>query len=395
LFATNSGRLACRVDDVQRVFKDLGKWFDSGVEISRGRLTGVTVAAASPTSPTEYRVVSDKEGYYRLLDLPAGEYVMTAELTGFSKVVRLGVIVRAGLNLGIHLEMTVGAQNETVTVKADTPLLESRSSAQAVNVSGDLQRDVPLSGRKTWTDSLLLAPGVVSQELTNNIQWLFVHGADQNSNTFQIDGSDVASSVLSAPAYSISSEAIQDVAVKAARSMRRHLGLGAALGVTTKEGTSHVRGAVSGHSRQTLEQQQRSRRTSSTINCAARPRARRSVVRNRVVSDRIAGSTPHLAWAARPAKSRRCRRWFLGSSHSTCETPHTSRSGSRPSRLDPGIGSWRRISGTPTVQRARDRLPLRRVARFRVETAPSFVCSRPGTPRSSWKRPCRTTIAAV
>ena len=36
--------------------------------------------------------------------------------------------------------MTVGAINETVEVRADTPLLESRTAAQGVNISGDLQR---------------------------------------------------------------------------------------------------------------------------------------------------------------------------------------------------------------------------------------------------------------
>jgi hypothetical protein len=50
------------------------------------------------------------------------------------------VVVREGLNLTLDLTMTVGAINETVEVRADTPLLESRTAAQGVNISGDLQR---------------------------------------------------------------------------------------------------------------------------------------------------------------------------------------------------------------------------------------------------------------
>ena len=46
------------------------------------------------------------------------------------------VVVREGLNLTLDLTMTVGAINETVEVRADTPLLESRTAAQGVTSAG-------------------------------------------------------------------------------------------------------------------------------------------------------------------------------------------------------------------------------------------------------------------
>ena len=42
------------------------------------------VTVASPTAPTPFTVVSDMEGYYRLLELPPGEYELTAELPSFA-----------------------------------------------------------------------------------------------------------------------------------------------------------------------------------------------------------------------------------------------------------------------------------------------------------------------
>ena len=208
---------------------------------------GVTLTATSPDAPGSYSATSDDEGYYRLLELPPGTYTIRAERDGFSTWVRDGIGVRSGLNLSVLVVMKIGNRNETVEVKAESPLLESRSSTQTVNISGDLQRDVPLSGRRHWADSLLLAPGVVSSESSNNTQFFYLHGSDFGSNTLQLDGADVAASVQGTPGYiGLSTEAIQDVQIKGgAVDASSPLGLGAALNVTTKSGTNDLRGAAS------------------------------------------------------------------------------------------------------------------------------------------------------
>src|ERR1700716_1997389 len=70
-----------------------------------GALPGVATTATSPAAATPYTAVADQEGYYRLLNLPPGDYTITSELQGFSKVVRANILVRAGLNLGVDLVM--------------------------------------------------------------------------------------------------------------------------------------------------------------------------------------------------------------------------------------------------------------------------------------------------
>jgi hypothetical protein len=99
-----------------------------------------------------------------MVDLVPGTYVVTAQLAGFATLVRQNVVVREGLNLTLDLTMTVGAINETVEVRADTPLLESRTAAQGVNISGALQRALPLSALRTWADALTLVPGVTTSQ---------------------------------------------------------------------------------------------------------------------------------------------------------------------------------------------------------------------------------------
>jgi len=51
--------------------------------------------------------VSDVAGAYRLIDLPPGEYVVNAELSGFAKLDHAGVAVRAGLNLALDVVMNI------------------------------------------------------------------------------------------------------------------------------------------------------------------------------------------------------------------------------------------------------------------------------------------------
>ena len=90
---------------------------------------GVVVTAASPTVPGIYTSVTDRAGAYRLGDLPPGDYTIVGELTGFARFRRTPVAVRAGLNLDVDLTMTIGAKDEVVDVRQETPLLESRNAA--------------------------------------------------------------------------------------------------------------------------------------------------------------------------------------------------------------------------------------------------------------------------
>src|SRR5688572_19891351 len=68
-----------------------------------GSLADVTLTAASATVAGSTTTTSDDEGHYRLLNLPPGEYTLTAELSGFTRWVREGIVVRAGLNLSVDI----------------------------------------------------------------------------------------------------------------------------------------------------------------------------------------------------------------------------------------------------------------------------------------------------
>ena len=205
-----------------------------------------TITAASPTLPVAIVVASDGDGYYRLLELPPGEYELRAERPGFATFVRPGILVRAGLNLSLDIDMQLGTQADTITVKAETPMLESSSAVQAVNITGEFQRHVPLTSRRDWADSLLLTPGLVSVPSGTGKVFYYLHGADFSSLVMQVDGADLASTLQNTNAYiNLSTEAIQDVQIKTgAVDASTPIGAGPIVSVVTQSGTNQLKGAA-------------------------------------------------------------------------------------------------------------------------------------------------------
>ncbi len=157
----------------------------------RAALSGVVVTATNQEGTVSRSATTDDRGLFRLLDLPPGEYRVTASRHDFAPYSREQLIVRAGLNIGIEIVLKVGAVTDSVRVTADSPLLESKSATQAVNIGGDLQRGLPLSSQRNWQDFFLLVPGAMSSATllsgARPVQDTFVYGAAASSNVLQFD----------------------------------------------------------------------------------------------------------------------------------------------------------------------------------------------------------------
>lgn len=207
---------------------------------------GLVVSATSQTVPGVYQTVTNRAGQYRLGDLPPGEYTIVAELAGFARFVRPAVTVRAGLNVDVDLAMRVGDVGETVEVRVETPLLETRNGAQAVNVGGDLLRGVPLTERREWFGALALAPGVVTADF-GGTKIFYVHGADPNATVIQIDGADVTSAARAGVTYlGLNTDAIDDIQIQTAGlDASSPLGVGGVINIATASGTNRVKGGAS------------------------------------------------------------------------------------------------------------------------------------------------------
>ena len=109
-------------------------------------LPGVTLVAASATVAGSRTAQSDGAGVYRLVDLPPGEYAVTAELKGFAKLERKRIIVQSGTTITLDLALQLGLTEEVVVTaqRRETNLQTTPISISAY--SGDT-----LAENKTFT----------------------------------------------------------------------------------------------------------------------------------------------------------------------------------------------------------------------------------------------------
>jgi hypothetical protein len=216
-----------------------------------GVLPGVLITATPVESRPPVTASTDATGFYALKELPPGEYQLKAELAGFATTIQPGVVARAGLTLSIDLAMPVGGLDEVVTVRRDAPLLDTRSAEQSFNLTGELQRLLPLSSTRQWFDFFNVTPGAAAAATTQVGATLapqtFIYGADRSSNVVQLDGADIGSAQNNLVQYvSFNSDIIADIHITTAGvPASKPLGQGAAVSITTKSGTNRLQGSAS------------------------------------------------------------------------------------------------------------------------------------------------------
>ena len=91
-------------------------------------IPGATVTIANTEMGTTVSVVTNDVGFYQVPYLIPGTYQVTAELQGFKKAAR-EVEVRIADRLEVDLALAIGETVESVTVVADTPLLETTNAS--------------------------------------------------------------------------------------------------------------------------------------------------------------------------------------------------------------------------------------------------------------------------
>src|SRR5438067_5988550 len=121
----------------------------------------VRIIATETRMGAKSETVSESSGAFTIPFLAPGEYEITAEIPGFKKFVRQGLTLSMGEHPVIDIRMEVGAVNESVTVVADSPLIESANASIGQVITSEEVEDLPVNGR---TPLMLaqLALGVIS-----------------------------------------------------------------------------------------------------------------------------------------------------------------------------------------------------------------------------------------
>jgi hypothetical protein len=108
-------------------------------------VSGASVQIRNINTGLTSTVQSNDQGNYSAPYLPAGKYRVTAEAKGFKKIVRENIDVRVNDRLEINLVLQIGDVAETVTVQAESPLLETTSASTGQTIDMRQVADLPIA----------------------------------------------------------------------------------------------------------------------------------------------------------------------------------------------------------------------------------------------------------
>ena len=156
-------------------------------------LPGVTVDASSPALIEKSRTaVTDGSGLYRITDLPPGTYSVTYTLTGFSRVVREGLMLSGSGAMTVDVELRLGGLEETLTVTGESPIVDVQTTRRETVLSNDVLESLPLTrsytGIMTNIASLMPTGGVGAETNPGQINRFTAHGGRQNEGRISING---------------------------------------------------------------------------------------------------------------------------------------------------------------------------------------------------------------
>ena len=210
-------------------------------------LPGVTVVAIQTGTGFRREVVTDERGSYALLNLPIGPYRLEATLSGFRTFSQTGIVLQVSSNPVIPLTMQLGSLEETVSVEASAPLVETRNPSVGSIITNEQVEALPLEGRNV-TSLVVIAGAAVdtgnpsSRSLTGS-RAISIAGGQSFGVAYLLDGAlhnnvyDGVNLPLPFP------DAMQEFKVEtSSQNAQNGYKAGGTVGVATKSGTNVFHG---------------------------------------------------------------------------------------------------------------------------------------------------------
>ena len=199
--------------------------------------------------------VTNGSGDYTFTLLQAGHYSINIQATGFKAFATPDLAVEAGDRARNDAHMALGSSGETITVEAQTPLLQSENATVSSTVTEKAVQDLPLNGRN-FVQLVQIVPGAnegPGNGLTSggrpddrrNTSGFSVNGQDDTLNNYVIDGIDDNERVIGTIGVKPNVEGIQEITVQT-NSYAPEAGrtAGGVVNLVTRAGTNKFHGTA-------------------------------------------------------------------------------------------------------------------------------------------------------
>lgn len=214
-------------------------------------LPGVRVEAISADTLTRRSEFTDENGEVSLLSLdPAQNYVVTADLQGFSTARTEDVIVRAGSQTLLPIQLQIGAVEDEIVVSGAPVAIDFTKPTTGEDITLELTESLP-TGR-SYQSYLQLVPGVLPSPTGNPASRSGVNYSDiggtvgtSTDNFYYFEGVNVTDGVTGTFGANLNTEIIQEESVITGGIPAEYAGApGLVVNVITKSGGNDFTGSL-------------------------------------------------------------------------------------------------------------------------------------------------------
>ena len=211
-------------------------------------LPGVTVTLTNEATGLTRDVVTSVGGSYIVTALPPGQYRLSAKLSGFKTFERGNIAAEVGRTTTIYVMLDVGGLEESVTVSAEAPMVDTRSAQVGGNIKSTEISELPQTTR-SYMALVGNVPGaqfVPSNGFLNDT--MLANGQPAAANSVNIDGAsnvdDQRGSNVGGQART-ANESLQEVQVMTNQfDAEWGRSSGAVVNAVTKSGTNRTSGSL-------------------------------------------------------------------------------------------------------------------------------------------------------
>jgi hypothetical protein len=213
-----------------------------------GVLPGVTLTLTNEATGLIREVISEAGGSYLVPALPPGRYHLAAKLAGFKTFERRNIAAEVGRTTTIDVTLQVGGLEESVTVSAEAPQIDTRSAQVGGNITSTEINELP----QTTRSYMALVGNVPGAQFVPSAGFLndtmLANGQPAAANSVNIDGAsnvdDQRGSNVGGQART-ANEALQEVQVMTNQfDAEWGRSSGAVVNAVTKSGSNQISGSL-------------------------------------------------------------------------------------------------------------------------------------------------------
>ncbi len=129
-------------------------------DASGAYLTGATVSIRQLDTNEVRTVTTSDRGSFSVPQLPPGNYSVTIDKSGFKTFKQNNIVLAIDQTVQISAKLEIGSEQQTITVNADSPVLQTENSAIGVVIDSQTLQNTPLNSHLSIIGLLQLIPGV-------------------------------------------------------------------------------------------------------------------------------------------------------------------------------------------------------------------------------------------